>query len=282
MASQKRNRKLTFRILLTEANLGTDKNKQAIELLNTDPAALLALFQPIVEATVSRFISRGFFQHGEKMDVVQTINTVMLERKLSKIKEHFMGTVYLSTYFGKAVYNACLEIIRKQQRQAKTYGDEMLHQFTESSASAYEQLAIRDELLRYEAIVKGLGRRRFKSELSLQLFARIILDRTAMEPPINELSEEEAEALIANFCQGYEHLKDKEVYALIVRLFNQYEGRNTDSDSLRKWVNMLVDRIILLLNGEPPLAAYQRDSLKVLLQYYYEKKVSLLDKSRGY
>ncbi|MEM1319356.1 MAG: hypothetical protein AAGG75_03820 [Bacteroidota bacterium] len=252
--------------------MATDTNKRAIELLHTDPAALLAHFQPIVEATVARFIARGFFTPADKMDVVQTINTQMLERKLAKIKTHFNGSVYLSTYFGKVVYNSCLEIIRQQQRRPQTYGDELLRHHSESALNAYEALAIRDELLRYQAILRGLSRRRFKSELCLRLFARILLQRNHMAPPINTLPKEQAAVLIDTFCQPYEQLKDKEVYRKIIVLFNHHENRNGDSDSLRKWVTILVDRIIDLLNGDPPVAAYRRDSLKVLLQYYYEKE----------
>ena len=72
-----------------------------------------------------------------------------------------------------------------------------------------------------------------------------------------------------HFFKNYDQLSDKEVFSIIVQLFNKIENKQTDGDSLRKWVQQMMDKIIQLLNGGPGSSNFDRESLKVLIQLYY-------------
>lgn len=241
-----------------------------VEWLHQNPERLLAHYQFIIEATVARFITRGFITPEEKDEWIQEINLQLWEKKLTRIKEQYNGTVLLRTYFSKIVYNTCLEITRQQQRQPRILSDEVLVASSSADLDAYQRMAIRDELRRFEGFLRGLTDRRYKSELCLKLFARLILIHADIQWYEAPKTREAIEQIKTHFFQTYDHLSDKEVYQIIINLFNLVEDRQTDADSLRKWVNSLVDKMIALLNGTPPVAAYDRDAVKALLRVYYE------------
>ena len=55
----------SFKLFLTGEIVSKDQNTQETEWLYQSPDKLLVHYQFIVEATVARFISRGFFQPEE-------------------------------------------------------------------------------------------------------------------------------------------------------------------------------------------------------------------------
>ncbi len=252
---------------------GADKDLQAKELewLHKAPDRLLAHYQFIIEATVTRFAARGFFAFEEKEEVVQEINLQLWEKKLDRIKAQYNGSVYLRTYFSKVVYNACLEIARSRRRQPRFLSDELLQFTGDNTAGAFEQIAIRDELHRLEGFFRGLAGKRLKSELCLKLFVRFILSMPDLKWFEGPKTQSATAAIRQHFFEAYDHLSDKEVYGIIVDLFNILESRDTDADSLRKWVQQLADRLIRLLNGDPPVSAYDREALKILLRLFFEQ-----------
>lgn len=249
-----------------------DKDLQARELewLHKAPDRLLTHYQFIIEATVARFAARGFFAFEEKEEVVQEINLQLWDKKLERIKAQYNGSVYLRTYFSKVVYNACLEIVRSRRRQPRFLSDEILQFSGDNAAGAFEQMAIRDELHRLEGFFRGLAGKRVKSELCLKLFARFILSMYDINWYDGPRTQAAILAIRQHFFEAYDHLSDKEVYGVIVQLFNIVESRDTDADSLRKWVQQLADRLIGLLNGDPPVSAYDREALKILLRLFFE------------
>lgn len=264
-----------FKDFLTFVFLSRDLQEQELQWLRQEPGRLLTHYQFIVEATVTQFIARGFFAGEEKSELVQEINIQLLEKKLERIREQYNGSVYLRTYFSKVVYNSCLEIARRQKRQPRFLTEETLHETPGSGLDAYEQMAIRDELYRLEGFLRGLGARRMKSELCLKLFARLILKYLDIKAYDTAATKPAVEKIKSIFFQAYDHFTDKEVYEQIVGLFNAFENKLTDGDSLRKWVSQLADRLIELLNGHPPVGAYSREVLAILLRLYYEQPLSV-------
>jgi len=254
--------------------LRTERNKLDIELLQKNPAALLTHYQSIVESVVASFIRKGYFSQADKMDIVQSINTQLLEKKLAKIKEHFNGSVYLTTYFSKVVYNTCLEINRSNQRKPHFIGEEVLQFVAEPQVNAWQKMAIQDEMFRLEGIVKSFYKKKDKTKISLKLFARILLSDLDLGIYRNPLAGNELAMVRTTFYDHYDTLTDKQVFEIVVLLFNKIENKSNDSDSLRKWVQMLADKIIRLLNGDEQRTAYDRETLKTLLQLYYQSNLT--------
>ncbi|GJM35613.1 MAG: hypothetical protein DHS20C18_46140 [Saprospiraceae bacterium] len=254
------------------------QNTLEIQWLRNNPGRLVTHYQYIVEVTVAKFILRGFFDSGEKMEIVQEINLRLLESKMQKIQEHFRGTVLLRTYFSKVTYNCCLEICRQRQRQATLLSEDQLTEFAESEINAYDQLVIRDELLRLHACIKGLHGTYFKGRICLKGWIRFLFNNQDIQFYDSPKTSEAIAAIKANMYEPYDHLNDHQVNALLTALFNLVEDKKTEPDSLRKWMINILDHFIVLLNGNPPVSAHSRSSLKILLQYYFdwqEKSVNI-------
>lgn len=236
---------------------------------------LVERYQYIIGATVSRFITRGFFDASEKNEIIQAINLQLLEGKMDKIRDNFNGSVYLSTYFSKVVYNSCLEMVRSRSRKPTMVSDELLEFKKGNDLEIEKSMLIADEFMRLEAILKGFRRRNAKLLFCLKLYARKLIT----SDDLNELSSAEGMSMNVKdfpntFSNDYDNLNDKEVYGLIVPFINKMENKNADADSLRKWLNMQIDKIIDLLNGEPPTSSYQRNTLRILLDFYFNQKKS--------
>lgn len=242
-----------------------------MDMLQNDPATLLTHYQPIVNVVVSKLIRRGFFSVDEKMDVVQQVNTVLLEKKLAQIQRNYNGTVLLSTYFSKVVYNHCLEIVRGTTKQAVLHSDQLLSNTKDENLSIEDRLIIDDEKTRLEAILKGVVGLSLRTIIALKLFARVIITLRDYQEVMyveDELSKNFEEI----FFNDYSDMNDKEVYQSAIPFLNRITEKKIDSDSHRKWINMTVDRIAELLNGNPPRSAYNRETVKILVQLYFEHK----------
>ena len=160
-----------FKYFLTGQAVSKDQNTRETEWLHQEPDKLLTHYQFIVEATVARFISRGFFRAEEKMEVVQEINVELLEKKMARMREQYNGSVYLRTYFSRIIYNSCLEIARGRKRQPQILSTELLAEETSAQLSPIEALAIRDEMHRLEALLKG-RRQYYKLKLCFKLWVQ--------------------------------------------------------------------------------------------------------------
>lgn len=246
-----------------------DLNRAEIELLHENPEELLLQYQFMIEATVAGFVRKGFFKQEEKADIVQQINLQCLETKLKKIKAQFNGSVYLRTYFSKIVFNSCQEIARQGKKKQQTTTLELLEYKAVDFSSAHEKMVIQDELYRLKAILIGLGKKKSKASLSFKVLIRIILKLVDIQFYTSPKTQVEIDLIKNHFFQAYENLSDKEAFAILVQLFNKLEGKSNDADSLRKWVHQLLDRTITLLNSETSPSNYDKESLKILLQYYF-------------
>lgn len=251
--------------------MSTTKNQYEIQLLERDLSALVTHYQPVIEIVVSKFITRGFFKVDEKMDVVQTVNEQLLEKKMERIRQHFNGSVYLSTYFSKVVYNICLEVARSKQRRPHMESEESLKTVAQTDWTPVQKLAVQDELFRLEALLRGIEKKRTRTVLSLKLFARILLEEEDLGEYRQAFARDELAMVRTTFFDPYDEMSDKEIYQIIILLFNKIEQKKSDADSLRKWINQLCDKLVLLLNGDPPRSGHSRETLKMLLQLYYEK-----------
>lgn len=244
-------------------------NQEAVRLLLNDPHALVAAYQSIIEIVVAKFVLRGFFTESAKMDVIQMINESLLEKKIYNIQRNYNGSVLLSTYFSKVVYNQCLEIARKQKNKPQMESDKALVHLSDSNHSAVDQLVIRDELNRLRIILNTIIKYSFRLDLTLKLYARISLSVSDLQGRL--VAEDQLYKDFKDvFFQKYDHLNDKEVYTRAIPFLNKLTNKKTDWDSMRKWLNMQLDKIIELQNGEPPRSGHNRESMKILLQKYFE------------
>lgn len=247
---------------------------QEREWLEKEPVRLLTHYQSIMEVVCQQFIARGFFQAGEREELIQEVYLSLLEGKLEKVQLHFKGTVKLRTYFSKVVYNSFQELARRRSREPTLLSEENLQHTPDADLDAYQKMAIQDELFRLEAILKGLAKRQHKASFNLKLLVRFLLQYIDIQFYQSPKTADLLERIKQSFFQPYDDMTDKEVYDLSVQLYNILEGKDNDGDSLRRWVNSLKDRLIQLLNGSPQRSAHTTESIKLLLTYYFSSKNS--------
>lgn len=251
--------------------MNPDKNDIELKLLYEQPNQLIEHYQPVIETIISIFIKRGFFQPEEKMELVQEINLQLLEKKVSKMQQQFNKSVLLRTYFSKIVRNACLEIIRKQKRTTAVDPENILLNTSDKTIGIHEKMALKEELVRLEGCFRALPKMRLKARLCLKASARVPFENNDLQFLDTPKTKNEIAAIKTAFFKDYQNAMNKDIFKTLVALFNKIEGKDQDADSLRKWTNQMLDRFVLILNGDPPHAAYTRETLKTLLQYYFEE-----------
>ncbi|MCB0651845.1 MAG: sigma-70 family RNA polymerase sigma factor [Saprospiraceae bacterium] len=250
----------------------TEKNERELQWLHHQPERLIETYQPVIEIIVTSFIKKGVFHHKDKMDHIQEINLQLLEKKLGKIKEHFNHSVQLRTYFSKVVYNACLEIFRKQHVSLVSESDDFLSNTRDTNFDPHQQLALKEETIRLRGCLMALPKLRLKATLCLKAIARVPFVNKDIEFLDTPKTVTEIAGIRNNLFSDYGDLLNKDIFDLLAALFNKMEQKDMDGDSLRKWTNQLLDRFIFILNGDPPHAAYSRETLKTLLQYYFSEE----------
>ncbi|KAA3633186.1 MAG: sigma-70 family RNA polymerase sigma factor [Bacteroidetes bacterium] len=246
-----------------------EKNEQELQWLHHQPERLIEAYQPVIEIIVSSFFKKGFFNSKDKMDLVQEINLQLLESKIEKIKAHFNNSVKLRTYFSKVVYNTCLEIARKNPPKSPDDPGNILSNTPDNYRNPMQELALKEETLRLHGCLLALPKSRLKATLCLKAIAKIPFDQQDIQFLQSPKTEPEILSIKENLFANYSHLQLKEVFGLIADLYKKIEGKSTEGDSLRKWTNQLLDRFIYIMNGNPPHAAYSRETMKTLLQYYF-------------
>ena len=248
--------------------MARDDHREEVEWLHHQPEKLLLRYQFIIGHVVSACVARGYFPPHDREDMVQQVNLILLEKKLARMREQFNNTVLLRTYFTKIVWNTCLEIARARGRQPKMVDAELLLEFRSDPSSASDETLIRDEVRRFEGILRSMHTGRHKAVICLKLFARIPLRHEDLQWYDTPRTRTVFEAVSKTLLQPYDHLSDKDLYTLVAPLFDAVENKITDADSLRKWVSSLIEQFIRLLNGQPPSAAHDKASLKVLIGLY--------------
>lgn len=243
------------------------RNIQEIKWLHEQPERLLEVYQPVIEVIIYGFVKKGFFQAAEKMEVLQEVNLQLLEVKLEKIRQYYEGSALLRTYFSKVVNNTCIDIIRKQNRKTNVESADFLLYESDKTPSPQQQLILKEEALRLEACLTALPRQRLKATLCLKAISRIPFTREDIQFLESPKTQFEIKAIRQTFFENYENLSHIKVFEILTPLFNKIENKDLDADSLRRWTNHILDRFVFILNGDPPHAAYTRETLKILIRF---------------
>ena len=168
------------------------------------------------------------------MDIIQQVNAIMLEKKLEQVRRNYNGSVLLSTYFSKVVYNQCLEIIRGRKKQIALHSEELLSKEKDDQLSVENKLIIEDEKARLDVIIKGILGLSPRLIIALKLFSRVLVkeeDYLGTLLPENEVKQNFEEL----FFSDYTAMNDKEVYRLASRgkvggAFGRLDGCGADND----------------------------------------------------
>jgi hypothetical protein len=243
-------------------------------LLYNNPHKLVEKYQHIIKSIVRRFVAIGIFSYSEHSDAVQYINEKLLTDKIFRMQQNYDSSYYVVTYLSKIIQNICVDLSRVKLRNS------IIDVSTESAEEApgsdesviVDQLTIQEELYRFETILRLFPRNRAKIELFLKIYCRIPISAGDIMKAYPAIDHSDRLQFLSKLGDGsrYQEMKDGEIYNNLTSIINQIEEKRNTTDALRKWVDLKINEIINVMNSEPHNSTYDRETLKYLIQRYYE------------
>lgn len=249
-------------------------NSDLHQLLKESPASLLAsdLMQQSIRKVVGRLVAKGYLKPGDVEDMIQELNEVFLLRKMEDVRRNYQPEFgAFIPYFERAIYNKSMDLVRKFSKKESSYNE--ISEYIGTAAGNDEQfdkeVFLQREFKRLEIYFQLFHDKRPRLKLLTQLYARIRLAESDFKEYYIKITRQLLKELLGVFGIPYVHMKDKEVYAVVKPLIELAESKNITVDALRKWVN---DRIAELVKSlSTPQYAYDKESLKNLMQLYYSE-----------
>jgi len=245
-------------------------NQTDIDLFNRDPHAFLALYQEKLRIIVKTYVHCGMFRPQDFDDVLQTLNENLLLR-IPSIKAHFRGTTVFRTYLGAIVRNLCIDLYRIQhaQRRPRTIPIE------EAFPSPHTDMTVLHDIRHIRRVFRAILQQfDYRLELPRLLFClklryRIPIERTDILKWYAGCDRKDLRRLVRSFSGNYEHRTDGEIYARVTPLLNRADGRENTPEAIRRWTGERISNILDLLNGSPPTASFDEETLKILVEDFF-------------
>lgn len=242
------------------------ENDRDIELLRSDPHALILKYQTTVEIIVKKFIEGGLFRASEFADVVQDVNVRLLE-KISAMQSQYNGKSLFKTYFSVIVRNICLREHRRVLEHIAV-DQENLHRVFEPNAVEQKHI-FEYEVRRFNLVLRLYHKHRAKLLFCLKLYYRIPLTSEDVRLYLPRCTDEDRDSLMKNFSAAFDVLSDTEIYDIVTPIMNRYEKKSNTPDALRKWTDSKVREIIEIMNGNPKHSNYNVETLRILVDDFF-------------
>ncbi len=244
-----------------------------IHLLLKDPNTLIEEHQKTIACVVNKFVYTGLFSYHDRDEVIQYVNERLLTEKITKMQKQYKPQYYVVTYLSKIVYNLCLEYSRKHRTGNREDTTVDISQTDIPDNDDFSRhIMIQEESRRLDSILKMYYKHHKRIEVFLKIFFGIGITHDDLLQLYPEADEKEISVVLqkCNPTSDIDHKTDKELYETLTQFINKYEKKHNSSDALRKWVHAKMTEIIVLLNGNPKTANYDKETLKILFQFKYE------------
>lgn len=116
-----------------------------------------------------------------------------------------------------------------------------------------------------------------KIELSLKIKNRIPVSHYDIKKCFPGCSMQTVSIL----SQDFRFKTDKDVFKIVVPVFNRCEGKKNKGDTLRKWISIKTDEIISHLNHTHEYCVYNNENISDLFCLYYQKIEKSGEKGNG-
>ena len=241
-------------------------NDRDVELLRSDPHALLLKYQETVRIIVKKYIEAGMFRAPEFDDIVQEINVSLLA-KIPAMQRQYNGKSLFKTYFSVIVRNICLKAHRRGQKDIDFLQEDLSVYFVENTHE--KRSVIEHEVRRFKTVLSLYDTQRPKLLLCLKLYFRIPMTPEDIRLWYPECSGEDQASLMRHFGLNYDQLSDIDIYKIVTPIMNRNEKRSNSVDAMRKWTDSKVREIIDLLNGRPKRTNHSVETLKILVDDFF-------------
>jgi hypothetical protein len=238
------------------------------ELLRTNPEGLVLKFQDMIRTIVGKYVSSGMFDHESFEDVVQSVNTTLL-KNVRRAQVQYNGSTLVRTYISAIVRNICLQLHHIEKRNLPT------ERFEEDdfprSNQIEEKLTIAHSIAVFRAILQQFDRHAKLPRLllCLKLWYRIPLNAGDVLRWYPKCSEADLHCLLESFGTSYDHLPNREIFRIFTPFANKAHHKENTDDAIRRWTLSKITEILELLNGSPPTASFDEESLRPLVEDYF-------------
>jgi DNA-directed RNA polymerase specialized sigma24 family protein len=243
------------------------RNSLDIALLESDPHELILRYQETIGIIVKSYIRSGMFHSGEFNDIVQQINRELLE-KLARIRRQYNGTSLFRTYLSNIIRHSCLDLHKKRLSEP-AFLDVELSRIPLESDSIEAKLLIEHDILTFRAIIEQFHSEKFKLLLCLKLMYGIPIHRQDVLQWWPACPEKDLMALVVATDEGVKKQTYGRAFERLRPISNKAEKNSSPADSIRRWTDERILKILDLLNGSPPTSAHNRETLGILLEDFF-------------
>jgi hypothetical protein len=240
-----------------------------ITLLRTNKNAFILQCQRIIEIIAKHFIKNGMFGTDQFKDVVQSANEDLIKR-LPIIEKNFNNKVLLTTYMNVVIRNIFLRIYERQQLEVATVPIE--NDVYQQKETHFNSLYIQDEIDRLGWIFQLYGTQRYKVIICLKIYFNIPITKTDILYCFKNNSQMERTLLFERFSRNYNNSLNSENFDSLAPIMNKRDNNSTSGNSLRRWTQDHLAKILRQLNGIPPTRTHTKETFKILLEQYSLKQ----------
>ncbi len=240
------------------------RNSVDIDLLHSNPHALILSYQDTIRIIVKSYIGSGMFPPADLEDIVQHVNRELLER-IARIRSQYNGTSLFRTYLSNIIRNSCLSL-RKQRARQPSFVEIDESRLPPGPSDVDKDLLIEQDILTFRAIIEQFYSERFKLLLCLKIFYRIPIQRQDIITWWRACPENDMTVLITATRDHGKKITDIQAFELLKPLVNKAENTSSSAASIRRWTDERIRVILRLLNGSPPRSAHTRETLGILLE----------------
>ena len=242
-----------------------------LELLHTNPQALLPKFQKIFFAVSWVYRRSGMIKPDEQGDIVQEMNLQFLNN-LETIRRNFdpakANGAGLRGYIRSLARNVCKKHYRDHpEYQPLPVSDPRL---AVNEESITDSIMIQQTIQVFHAAVETSGERKPKLLLFLKLYYRIPIRKADLIAAYPSAKAQLQRDFLQLFGGDFGQMGEMEAFEAARATLNQLEHANTSAESYSRWINREVTDLCDILNGDPPVSSFDRHSLRVLVDNYFE------------
>jgi hypothetical protein len=235
-------------------------------ILQTDPKGLVLAYQDMVETIVRKYIRSGMFTVESFSDAVQTVNTELLER-MPSVQKHYNGSSLVRTYVSAVIRNICLRMHMKKMYARPSDAPPINNSL--EMIDEVDRFSIDQARKVYRAIMQQFGKDLPKLIICLKLKYQIRIQREDIIRWYPGCSPVLMSQILDRFGSDYASMTERESYEFATPIFNAAKNKSNTPDALRKWTTDKITEIVSLLNGSLPPAAFDDQTLRILVEDYF-------------
>ncbi len=242
-----------------------------LELLRSNPRALLPRFQEIFLAVSWIYRRSGLISADEQSDVVQEMNLQFLS-SIGTIQRNFDPSKSNGSGLRGYVRSLARNVCKKHYRDNPEFRPLPIvdPRFTIDEETITDPIMIQQTIAVFRAAIETAGERKPKLLIFLKLYYRIpiqVSDLRAAYPSIDDRQERE---FLQSFGSDFGGMGEMEMFEAARPILNALEHSTTSAESYTRWIIREVSDLCDILNGDPPVSAFDRHSLRMLVEDYFE------------